>query len=111
MNPNKITPSERLVIWRRRKGLSQRKAARHFRANLYSYRQWEAPNSSETPSVRLSNLKPFEVCYLRRLRAGKSLTGLASELGMTANWLCEIEHGRRPVDKLAKFWQKRTKRR
>lgn len=103
----KLTNGERLLILRRRRGRSQVEAAKHYGCTLYSYRAFEADKTSNREGLSVGRLANHERCFLLRKRAGLSLQALAKRLGVTPNWLVEIEHGRQSVARLAAYWKRR----
>lgn len=106
-----LTPGERLLLLRRRLGLSQVERAECFGVTLYGYRAWEAGTKQPPARVvpKFDKLHDYEACYVLRRRRGLALQDLATQLGMTSNWLCEIEHGRQPATKLLAHWRRRMK--
>lgn len=105
----KLTEGERLRLARRRRGASQQAWADYCGVTLYRYRQWEA-DAEETPKehrAKLGKLHEHEACFMLRVRSGIPLRQLARRLGVTPNWLCEIEHGRQPAGRLVAYWQKK----
>lgn len=108
MKTGDLTNGERFVILRRRSGQSQRDAAAAHGVTLYKYQQWEA-DKSDPPRESVGPLQDFEVCYLRRRRAGIEAQALADELGMSRWWLCQIEYGRAPAERLVEHWQRKER--
>lgn len=88
--------------------MSQREAAKKFRVTLYEYRKWE---TDTVPYPRqlldIGKLKQHEACFIARRREGLTLTELSECVGISVNWLCEIERGEQPADKLVKYWKSR----
>src|SRR5690606_8962828 len=96
-----LTRSERLVIWRRRKGLTQVQAAAELGVRADRYRDWEAGRrGSEIPRKEVGKLEVREVCYLRRRRAGRAQREIAAAIGMTRLWVIKMEEGTALVDRL-----------
>lgn len=111
----KLTDGEILVLTRRRRGHSQPTAAREAGVTRYRYRLWEM-DEAPVPyryRPRWRGPKAYELCFILRRRAGVGLEAAAERLGMTPNWLCEIEHGRQPtaVAAVAKWWSKKRSHR
>lgn len=98
-----LSSAERLLVWRRREGLTQRQAARRLSVSQYRLRAWEL-GAGEPPRVSLGRLLPHESCFLLRRRSGTSLEELARQLGVTPWWLCQMEGGSAPVDRLLRHW-------
>jgi len=112
MKPLKFTAGERLLLHRRRLGLSQVERAKKHRVTLYRYRGWE--EGRVQPQARIvpgfGRVRDFEACYVLRRRSGIALQSLAALLRMTPNWLCEIEHGRQPATRLVAHWLRQMKK-
>ncbi len=104
----KLSLGERLLIHRRRNGWSQPEAAEDFAVSLYQYRAWEG-NRGDVPGVVLGGLHDYEVCYLLRVRSGKTITALAKELKVSRFWLGQMELGQAPDDRLTEYWSKPLK--
>lgn len=102
-----ITPTkgESLLIWRRREGLNQTRAAEEFGVHVDKYREWEADRSlPDQPRKHLGQLKPHEVCVLYRRRAGLTQKEVAARVGCTRLWVIQMEDGSAPADRLREFW-------
>lgn len=101
-----VTPTrgESLVLWRRRKGLNQVQAAAEYGVHPDRYRDWEADKRDDPPRQHLGQLKPHEVCYLLRRRAGKTQREVAASIGMTRLWVIKMEEGTAPIERLREFW-------
>lgn len=106
VNGKELSTGERLLILRRRRGQSQKQAAEALGVSLYCYRQWESDEQAETdpPKVRSPKLALHEQCFLRRVRAGLSLADLAGELGLSRWWVCKMEQGKAPPERLLEHW-------
>lgn len=101
----KPTRGESLLIWRRRKNLTQAAAAKSYSVTPDRYREWEADKRKiDQPRYSAGKLKPHEVCYLLRRRAGKLQYKFAAELGVTKQWLIQMEDGRANSDRLRAYW-------
>lgn len=102
-----ITPTrgESLLLWRRREGLNQTQAAAAFEVHVDKYREWEADRSpADQPRKHLGQLKPHEVCLLKRRRAGITQREVAAEIGCTRLWVIQMENGDAPTERLCEFW-------
>jgi DNA-binding transcriptional regulator YiaG len=108
VNPNDLTPAERVLLQRRRSGHSQREAAKAQGVTLYQFRKWET-GEEDPPRVSLGELRPHEVCFLRRRRAGISVQDLAAELDVTPWWLTQMEYGRQGCQRLLDYWGAKEK--
>lgn len=112
---NDLTHGERLFVWRRREGLSQKQAAKHWKVTLPVYREWEAviptggdtevPNPPVVSLKKLGSLKPHEAFTMLRRRFEVSQATLAETLGVTQNYLCLMERGKTPsLARLEQYW-------
>lgn len=99
------TRGERLLIQRRRQGLTQRQAAAAYGHTLFGYRKWENDQENETVNVRIGRLSDPEKCFLLRRRKGLTLPQLAAEVGCCRLWLNQMEKGTANPDRLIAYWQ------
>jgi len=102
-----VTPTrgESLLLWRRRKNLSQVEAAKEYGVHPDRYREWEADKRTiDQPRRHLGQLKPHEVCFLLRRRAGKTQQEVAAAIGCTRLWVIRMEGGKAPVERLVEYW-------
>lgn len=103
-----LTPTrgESLLIWRRREGLHQIKAAKAFEVSADKYREWEADRSpGDQPRMHIGQLKLHELCLLRRRRKGMTQREVAVKMGCTRLWVIQMENGEAPIDRLLEFWR------
>ena len=99
LEPSELTPSEALLVWRRRRGYSQIEAAEHFGVSRSLYSRWERGQCEDTdcPDVRVSTaLSAAEQCLILRRRRGWRQADLARALGVSRYWAGEIERGANP---------------
>jgi hypothetical protein len=102
-----VTPTrgESLLLWRRRKNLNQVEAAKEYGVPPDRYREWEADRRlDDQPRRHLGELKPHEVCFLLRRRAGKTQREVAAAIGCTRFWVIKMEGGKAPVERLREYW-------
>lgn len=102
----KLTPGEKLLIWRRRMEWNQAEAAGHYRVSIFSYVLAEydkKPDFKYKKNVVLT-LRDNEKCLILRRRSGKTQSELATELDICRNWLRMQEMGTVPCEKLLQFW-------
>jgi len=102
-----ITPTipESLILYRRRQKFNQVRAAAKFGVTYDAYRDWEKPGSRLGLRQQLGALKPHEVCYLKRRRAGKTQKEIAREVGTSRLWVIRMEAGHAPVGRLRDYWE------
>ena len=108
-----LTDGEQLRLERRRRGASQPEWAEWCGVTLYRYRAWETDAEKPPAHVmpELGKLRDYEACHVLRMRSEIPLKALAKRLGVTPNWLCEIEHGRQPAARLVAYWRRNMKAR
>lgn len=102
-----LTPTrgESLLLARRRKGMNQIEAANEYAVHVDKYRDWEADRrTDDQPRAHLGQLKPHEVCFILRRRAGKTQREIAAALGVSRLWVIQMEDGKAPVDRLREYW-------
>lgn len=79
----RLTPAERLWLWRRLAGLTQAAAAGRLRVPLRSYQRAEAGNTGCIAPPRAPRPSPGDLCALARRRSGLSLREAARRLGVS----------------------------
>jgi len=99
---------ERLIVDRRRRGENQKVAARRHGISLYRYRKWELGQDPELPAVAAGGARQYERLFITRMRAKHSLGRVADAIGMSRWWLCQIEHGKAPADRLEAYWREQS---
>lgn len=96
-----VTIGERLLIFRRRDGISQAEAAQQHGVSRNMYGEMERAESEPCIIVELS---VPEKCLIMRRRRGYTQQECADRLGVTRFWYNQMEKGSAPVAELAKFW-------
>lgn len=104
MSVRDLTKGEALTIDRRRRGENQLRAAKRWKVSAYRLRQWESGEREDVPRVKLGRLKPHEICYVTRRRAGWSATDVAADMGVSRYWVSKMERGDAPSDALWDYW-------
>jgi DNA-binding XRE family transcriptional regulator len=106
MKTSELTLGEKLKIDRRRRGESQKEAAKRWEVTLYRYRQIETDEISKHPGIRpaLRVIRPHERCYILRMREDVSVAVMAKRLGVSEWWFIQMEHGREDAGKLVEHW-------
>lgn len=92
---------ERLIIERRRAGLTQAEAAGLYGLHPNGYRKREKSTKGSRSRMRLT---PAEWCFLMRRRAGWTLEDTANASGLTIKWIHYAEQGERDIEPLVTFW-------
>lgn len=116
-----ISDTEKLVIARRRAGMTQEDLRKKIGLTR---RQYQRIESGKVPAVQwdsvvrghkhlgplirsVEHLDAHERCHLARLRAGMTLIEVGRKIGYAKFWVGEMEHGRARPDPLVDFWSKR----
>lgn len=105
MKASDLTEGEKLLLDRRRRGRSQRQRAAELGVTLYQYRAWEGDRERPESIPRLGSLSVAEVCVVARRRAAIGVVELANELGVSREWLRQMEAGNVDPARLASYWQ------
>lgn len=105
MFEKKLSRGERLVIYRRREGLSQAQAAKRYKVGRKLYARWERDEADDGPDVFIGSLYTHERAYLSRRRADVSRQQVADSIGVSAFWVTLMERGKKPCDRLLEFWE------
>lgn len=100
-----ITPAERLLVWRRRHGLSQEALAQQWGVSMRTLLGWEYGTREAVPKLPVLPLGNGEVCFLYRRRAKVKLSKVASDIGVTAYWVTQMERGRANPQSLLEYWE------
>ena len=113
MSLGKLSPSERLLIDRRRRKETQAKAARRHGVSQSRYSRWERgldhPGSLEGRNIWSPKtdfrLRDHERCLLFRRRAGVIQAMVAEALGRCKMWVRQMERGEVSSDELLRYWE------
>jgi DNA-binding XRE family transcriptional regulator len=103
----KLTSAEKLIIHRRRLGLTQGQAAERYGMSYNAYGALERGTVEMEPATvpKINDLKAHEKCFLYRRRAGMSRAKVAEELGRSCQWVTEMERGRVDCTELVCYWE------
>ena len=105
LTERELTSAERLVLHRRRLGITQHEAAGLLSITAWSYRQLEeGSRTPDRPEPTLDKLKEHEICFILRRRAHRSRTSVAKSVGVSECWLTQMERGRVPATRLIEYW-------
>lgn len=102
----RLTPSERLLVNRRRHGWTQARAASEQGVSQTRYSRWERglePPSGPLP--RVSPLRDHERCLLYRRRSSMSQARVAQEMGRCKMWVRQMERGEVDCSELIEYWE------
>ncbi len=101
-----LTRGEKLRLVRKRGKQTQSQAAKRHKVSVHIYRRWERDDEETTiPSVAVGRLAMHEQCWILRLREDMSLEDVANKIGVCRWWLCQMEQGEAPVERLAEYWK------
>ena len=106
-----LSTREKLFIWRKREGLSQNDAAKHFGVSRNEYTSWERMEEAmmriplTVSRVQTKTLTPQERCVVHRRRAGMNQREVADALGLCRYTINLKETGKLPVDDLIAYWE------
>lgn len=107
-----LTAGERVYLERRRHGWTKAAAAEWWNVSLYRLERWELDAESDAgpgvPRVSVGRLTEAEAVHILRRRAGISAAAMAELLGVSRWWLCRMESGTAPADRLADYWRARA---
>jgi DNA-binding XRE family transcriptional regulator len=114
-----LTHGERLIIARRRNGLTQDELRAKLGLTRRQYQLlehgspkggWpEALESNQKLAALLrtvEDLEPHEMCHVARLRLGMTIPEVGQKIGYTKHWIIEMEYGRQRPDPLVDHWLK-----
>jgi DNA-binding XRE family transcriptional regulator len=104
---SELTPGEKLLVWRRRKGWDQTRAAKHYKVSIFTLKLAEygkAKNFPYKPDLEIL-LEDHEKCFIYRKRSKKTQPQLAREYGCGKFWIQLQEHGKVDCSKLLKWWE------
>lgn len=104
LNANELTIGEKLLLLRRRKGLTAANAAKRSKATLYRYLRWER-DIEKGPHVSVGKVAFHEKAFLLRRRGGYSVAAFAKRLGVSPWWLSQMEDGKAPDMRLRDHWE------
>ncbi len=100
-----LTNGEKLLIWRRRCGLTQPEAALRYRLTVKRYRNWEKGRHFWDPEIDVEMpLYEREKCLLLRRRRNWRQAEVAKKMNMSREWVNMMERNEASVEPLVKFW-------
>lgn len=104
-----LTDAERLLLRRRRLGVSQKVMAKKLNITQCTYASYERDEERQfrhAPPLEIpdiEDLADFEIVTLLRIRAGLTLAQAADVVGTSRATYVQIEGGGRVTDKWAKY--------
>ena len=97
--------NEKLLIWRRREGLSQRTAGALFGLSRSKYGSAERDQDPEGVTVPyVGELYSYEMCLILRKRSGWTISMCADQLGVSRYWYNLMELGKASPETLVQYW-------
>lgn len=106
-----LTLGERLVVRRRREGMTQRDLADRFGLPRRMLQELERDNFTGEIPEELKTfaglggvLQNYEKCFIARRRAKAEVGWVADTLSVSRQWVNEMESGRERCDVLMALW-------
>ena len=92
LKPDDLTQGERLLLDRRRRGVSQSDAV--CGVDRKTYRLWETDEvADDSPPVDILDIFPHEQLLLLRRRRNMTQPQMAEQLGISLSWQKTLESG------------------
>ena len=101
----KVSPGEKMLIDRRRRGENQADTAKRLDTNLTYYALEELDKYDDDPVMTTMRLKGHERCILHRRRSGKPQSEIAEVLGVARYSVNLMEHGTLSARMLVDYWE------
>lgn len=115
MLTTELTLSERVLMSRRRAGLSVKELAPMLGVSESLLRTWETDAKREKARTQppepgdiktTADLALYEQCVLARLRSGQKAKDVAKSISLSGSWLTKAERGELDdVEALANYWR------
>lgn len=101
-----LTIGEKLLIWRRREGYTQRQAAAVLAMGITAYSQIERQDTKchLNNMPHLGDLYSFEICFILRRRSGWTIPMCAEQAGVSRYWYNLMEQGKVSPDRMIEYW-------
>lgn len=106
---DEITKVERVILWRRRQGFTQPRAAAFLcvtKTNLRSVERLESVCNFVIPQM-FEEIKPHEACFIMRKRSSLTIPECAKEAGLSRYWFNLMEQGKVSSETLVKYWEEK----
>ena len=112
MQASRLSPGQKLLIYRRRLGETQAEAARRLRMPESSYccAELDQQHGWKIDAPRLGRLREHEKCLIFRLRRGWSQDWVARAIGCSRYWFGKMERGEVNPGTLVNYWRSRMVR-
>ena len=100
-----VSINEKLLIWRRREGLSQRTAGALFGFARKKYGSIERDNDHKRVTCpHVGELYSYELCLILRKRSGWTISACAEQAGVSRYWYNLMELGKASPETLVQYW-------
>ncbi len=101
-----LTIGERMLIVRKRRGLSQKQAAEQVNVSRATWSKWER-DLVEPPFGTMMGLapSPHELTMIQRRRKGMTQKDIAEEVGCSRYWVSQMETGQADSKVLEGYWE------
>lgn len=103
-----LSKSEKLLIWRRRSGLTQAEAAQEHGVSHRRWGRWERGDEEPAVDKEITTLAVHEQLLLLRRRNNVSQGEVARDLGCTRAWVQMMEAGVNGCEQLVRYWKERV---
>ncbi len=101
-----LTLGEKLLIWRKRKGFTQKEAAPYLSMSWNFYKEVENGKReirlTEIPFI--GELEANEICLILRKRSGWTINECAEDAGISRYWYNMMEKGKVSPNLLVRYW-------
>lgn len=97
---------EKLLIWRRREGYTQRQAGPMLGMSFTAYKAIERQETKcgLTDMPFIGDLYSHEICFIFRRRSGWTIPECAEQAGVSRYWYNLMEQGKVCPDRLIEYW-------
>lgn len=99
-----LSPAERILIDRRRRGETQAQAARRMRLSKNAFRDLEIGEAKPDRPVSVGRLTDYEQCLILRRRHGLTMQEVADDAGISRWSVVQIEGGSASAARLVEYW-------
>ena len=101
-----LSLAEKLLLWRRREGLTQREAGKRLEIsrNTYGILEREESHKSDLIAAPLGDIRPYEKCFIMRRRSGMTIPMCAEQAGISRYWYNLMELGKASPERLVAYW-------
>lgn len=103
---SELTIGEKLLVWRRREGYTQKQAGPVLGMTFNAYKAIERQETKcgllNQPYI--GDIYSHEVCFILRRRSGWTIPMCAEQAGVSRYWYNMMEQGKVSPDKLIKYW-------